>query len=76
MFEHDGACGWSFAVQFESCSTNPDAWATGEDVPITDGAFSFTSSFREINGTFDGDMASGDVTIGSCNGSWMATPDP
>lgn len=71
----DGACGWSFAVEFEACPTTPDAWATGQDVPIVNDVFTFSSSFREINGTFTGDTASGDVTIGQCNGSWTAMPD-
>jgi hypothetical protein len=71
----DGACGWSVAVQFEACDTTPDAWATAVDIPIEGGAFTYSRSFREINGTFDGDTASGDVTVGSCSGTWTATPD-
>jgi len=73
--EGDGQCGWSFAVEFESCE-GTGAWASGEDIPIVDGAFSHSSQFREISGTFDGDTVSGDVVITTCSGSWTATPDP
>lgn len=74
VFDAEGACSWSFAVQFESCDGTGD-WASGQDIPIVNGAFSHSSQFREISGTFDGNTASGDVTITTCSGSWTATPD-
>lgn len=75
VFDAEGACSWPFAVQFESCDGTGD-WASGQDIPIVNGAFSHSSQFREISGTLDGNTASGDVTITTCSGSWTATPDP
>lgn len=74
VFDAEGACGWPFAVQFDSCEGTGD-WASNEDIPIVNGAFSHSSQFREISGTFDGNTVSGDVTITTCSGSWTATPD-
>lgn len=76
VFDGDGTCSWSFAVQFESCATRPDAWATAQDIPIVEGSFSFSSSRGEISGAFAGDTVSGDVRVAQCNGSWTVRPDP
>ena len=74
VFDEEGECSWSFAVQFESCE-GTGAWASDEDIPIANGDFSHSSSFREISGTFDGNTVSGDVVITTCSGLWTATPD-
>jgi hypothetical protein len=78
-----GCEGHSFAIEFEDCL---GGLLTGEEVPIVDGVFHLfrdgaeaMEGYWDITGTFDGDTASGDATVGwiaRCSGSWDATPSP
>jgi hypothetical protein len=73
--------GHSFAIEFDDCN---GGLSTGEEVPIVDGVFHLfrdgadaMEGYWDITGTFDGDAASGDATVGwidRCSGSWDATP--
>ncbi len=71
----------SFAVEFQTCE---GALLLAEDVPITDGGFELVNEqgglagYWIINGTFDGNSASGEATVGAvegtCTGTWQAAP--
>ena len=76
-----GCEGRSFAIEFDDCE---GALLTSEEVPIVDGVFHLfrdgaeaMEGYWDITGTFDGNTASGDATVGwiaRCSGSWDATP--
>jgi hypothetical protein len=76
-----GCEGRSFAIEFDDCL---GALLTSEEVPIVDGVFHLfrdgaeaMEGYWDITGTFDGNTASGDATVGwiaRCSGSWDATP--
>ncbi len=79
--ENPGCDGYSFAIEFDNCD---GALLTSDVVPIVDGVFNLfrdgadaMEGYWDITGTFDGNTASGDVTVGwvaRCSGSWDATP--
>jgi hypothetical protein len=75
--------GNSLWVEFDDCD---GGFSTNEEIPIVDGVFHLLSDgqgplagFWDISGTFDGDTASGEASVGrfpegTCSGSWSASP--
>lgn len=76
-----GCEGNSFAIEFDDCE---GALLTSEVVPIVDGVLHLfrdgadaMEGYWDITGTFDGNTASCDATVGwvaRCSGSWDAPP--
>ena len=77
-----GCEGYSFAIEFDDCE---GALLTTEEVPIVNGVFHLLeegegplAGYWDITGTFDGNTASGEAivgaVVGTCSGSWDATP--
>jgi len=73
--------GFSLGVRFDTCEAG--SFSTTDEIPIVDGVFRWMDPLggaSDIRGTFDGDTASGTAvisnTLGTCSGSWTATPSP
>lgn len=67
---------FAIQVEFEGC---PNTLWWRPDIPIVDGSFSLTEAGAyDIQGTFDGDTASGEATFTvdgvECTGQWQASP--
>ncbi|MDH3656333.1 MAG: hypothetical protein OEN21_18895 [Myxococcales bacterium] len=68
----------SFAIQVDLAGCPNSIWYR-PDIPIVEGSFSLTEpGAYDIQGTFDGDTASGEATFTmdgvDCTGQWQASP--
>ena len=68
----------AFAIQVEFGGCPNSVWWR-PDIPIVDGSFSLSEpGMYDIQGTFDGDTASGEATFTTdgidCTGQWSASP--
>jgi hypothetical protein len=66
------------APESPASSSTQSSWSR-PDIPIVEGSFSLTEpGSYDIQGTFDGDTASGEATFTTdgvdCTGQWQASP--